>query len=111
MAKLQEWMNRYSVERIVEANNARRRLSSVSKALKESGQRKVIRVKYPLLPDARLPRRPSSAFILFYTEKIKGGDYRGLSSKDASREASRQWKALSESEAKVSSIPVRSTSP
>ena len=75
------------------ANNARLNL-----------RRRKVRGFQKQLQDHRQVKSPRSSYISFYQERMATGDFRGLKMPEATKLASREWKALSEAEKKVSVV-------
>lgn len=93
-ATYRSWVESHPAAAVAEANKARSRLARVYKVPK--GGAKPIH-------DERLPKAPSSAFILFTKSRWAAGEFAGVSIKDASQTLGREWKELSDEARKVCS--------
>jgi hypothetical protein len=92
LREFQEWLNAHTPAQIKEANAVRARLRK-NLADKKS--------QYLPIKDDRLVKRPSSSYLLYHSERITSGDFRGVSTPAASKDISVEFKALSASEKKV----------
>ena len=83
------WIESYSVDDIRKANLARSKLRrmGINPCTK--------------LNDARSVKKFSSAFIFFYTERKRSGDYKGIKITEASKLLGREFKELSKEERQV----------
>ena len=84
---------------IYEANLARNQLKKLSKSDPKKPNRLWIH-----LNDERQVKRPSSAFIRFYIDRQTTNDYKGMTAVTRSELVSREWKALTAAEKKVSQV-------
>ena len=90
-SKYREWILTYSPAEINDANKARKALKS---RLKSSS--------FPKLHDERLVTGPRTAYVNFSAQRHRSGDFAGMSITEASKLISAEWRALSESDKKVS---------
>jgi hypothetical protein len=92
LREFQEWLNAHTPAQIKEANAVRTRLRR-NLADKKS--------QYQPIKDDRLVKKPSSSYLLYHSERITSGDFRGVKTPAASKDISVEYKALSASEKKV----------
>jgi hypothetical protein len=92
LREFQEWLNAHTPTQIKEANAVRTRLRKMLAVKKR---------KYAPIKDDRLVKRPSSSFFQYHKERFNSGDFRGVTTMDASRDIAAEYKALSASEKKV----------
>jgi hypothetical protein len=92
LREFQEWLNAHTPTQIKEANAVRSRLRKLL-AVKKS--------KYAPIKDDRLVKRPSSSFFQYHKERFNSGDFRGVTTMDASKDIAAEYRALSASEKKV----------
>jgi hypothetical protein len=92
LREFQEWLNAHTPTQIKEANAVRSRLRKLHAVKKR---------KYAPIKDDRLVKRPSSSFFQYHKERYNSGDFRGVSTLDASRDIAAEYRALSASERKV----------
>lgn len=99
-------MEAHPAEVIAEANKARTRLARVyfipRRTKKTSADGTSSRSSVNLIRDERLPKSPSSAYILFAKSRWATGDLQGMGIRDASRQVAKEWKELPESDRQVS---------
>ncbi|KAI4792278.1 hypothetical protein E4T44_12828, partial [Aureobasidium sp. EXF-8845] len=91
LREFQEWLNAHTPTQIKEANAVRSRLRKLL-AVKKS--------KYAPIKDDRLVKRPSSSFFQYHKERFNSGDFRGVTTMDASKDIAAEYRALSASEKK-----------
>jgi len=86
-----EWTESHTPEKIRIANNARRLLK------RKTGKTN----SWPLISDARQPKRPLTPYLLFSLGRHSSGDFKGIDLKDAVGMLAKEWAALPASERKV----------
>ncbi|KFY13404.1 hypothetical protein V491_06410 [Pseudogymnoascus sp. VKM F-3775] len=91
-ASYESWLASLSPQQIYDSNHAQQRLKQLG--LIRPG-------KHLKIDDPRIPKRPSSAYILFVKERYTSGDFKGISSVEAAKILTQEYKALSESEKKL----------
>ncbi|KFY26641.1 hypothetical protein V493_03972 [Pseudogymnoascus sp. VKM F-4281 (FW-2241)] len=91
-ASYEAWLASLSPQQIYESNHAQQRLKQLG--LIRSG-------KQLKIDDPRIPKRPSSSYILFVKERYTSGDFKGIPSTEAAKLLAQEYKALSESEKKL----------
>lgn len=94
LREFQEWLNTHTPVQIKDANKARTRLRRLAADGKKS--------QFAPIKDARLLKRPTSSYLQYHTERLASGDFRNVSTTQAARDISTEFKALSASEKKVS---------
>ncbi|KFY10759.1 hypothetical protein V492_04862 [Pseudogymnoascus sp. VKM F-4246] len=90
-ASYESWLSSLSPQQIYESNHAQQRLKQLG--LIRSG-------KHLKIDDPRIPKRPLTAYILFVKERYTSGDFKGISSMEAAKILTQEYKGLSESEKK-----------
>ncbi|KFZ13668.1 hypothetical protein V502_06492 [Pseudogymnoascus sp. VKM F-4520 (FW-2644)] len=88
-ASYESWLASLSPQQIYESNHAQQRLKQLG--LIRPG-------KHLKIDDPRIPKRPLTAYILFVKERYTSGDFKGISSVEAAKILTQEYKALSESE-------------
>ncbi|KAH8663117.1 hypothetical protein BGZ60DRAFT_433127 [Tricladium varicosporioides] len=88
-AALQKWLSGYTPIEIKTANNARNQLS------------KLLNRKYSQLPDERLVRGPTNAYVYFVKDRLASGDLKGISAQESLKLIGAEWKQVSASDKKV----------
>lgn len=95
LREFQEWLNTHTPAQIKDANHARTRLRKLVAEPKKTHQ-------FAPIKDARLLKRPTSTYIQYHMERLASGDFRNVSTTQAAKDISTEFKALSASEKKVS---------
>ncbi|KAI9928758.1 hypothetical protein ASPWEDRAFT_65783 [Aspergillus wentii DTO 134E9] len=85
-AAYKEWIKSHTPLQIKEANHARERLEKITG--------KYMRP----LKDDRLVKRPLTAYIAFYTDRVSGGDFKHLKPEDITSHIAREWRAMTDTE-------------
>lgn len=94
--KLKEWVHSYSPLRIKQANAARKLLPKYMTKHEKSPI-----VKLSPIPDDRQVKRPVSAFLWFFKERVATGEYCGLPVTEISERVKTEWVNTSDSEKQV----------
>ncbi|KAH0287858.1 hypothetical protein M436DRAFT_45427 [Aureobasidium namibiae CBS 147.97] len=92
LREFQEWLNSHTPAQIKVANQARARLRKLGAEGKKS--------QFAPIKDARLLKRPSGPYLHYHMDRLASGDFRNVSTIDASKDISVEFKALSASEKK-----------
>ncbi|EEA20606.1 hypothetical protein TMatcc_000600 [Talaromyces marneffei ATCC 18224] len=92
-AKLKEWVHSYSPLRIKQANAARKLLPKYMAKHEKSPI-----IKLSAIRDDRQVKRPVSAFLWFFKERVATGEYRGLPVTEISERVKAEWVNTSDSE-------------
>ncbi|KAF9887514.1 hypothetical protein FE257_010092 [Aspergillus nanangensis] len=82
----ERWIKSHTPLQIKDANLARRRLANLKNT------------SVPQLRDERLVKRPRSAYVLFYTERTDGGDFKHMVVKDIAARVAEEWRGLTDAE-------------
>ncbi|KAL5349437.1 hypothetical protein ACLOAV_005729 [Pseudogymnoascus australis] len=90
-ASYEAWLASLSPQQIYDSNHAQQRLKQLG--LIKPG-------KHLKIDDPRIPKRPLSSYILFVKERYTSGDFKGISSVEAAKILTQEYKALSDSEKK-----------
>lgn len=61
------------------------------------------------IKDERQPKRPTTAYIIFSTERRASGDFKNISLAETAKLVTQEWKALSPADTKVRDLskPIR----
>ncbi|TID21495.1 hypothetical protein E6O75_ATG04890 [Venturia nashicola] len=94
------WVNSYTPEQIRVANIARTTLKRKVTA-GAPGTARGLKVLYKI-KDERQPKRPSAAYIFFYTERRASHDTKNISLGDVVKLITKEWNALGPAEKKAS---------
>ncbi|KAL8687322.1 MAG: hypothetical protein Q9218_006469 [Villophora microphyllina] len=89
-AEFRKWIESYTPSQINLANNARMALR------KRDGAK-----TWPKLQDERLVTTAKRNFILFYTERYKSGDFKGIPVQEAAKVIGGEWRALDAAEKRL----------
>ena len=92
-AAYRQWIESYTPIDIHEANLARRQLTRMG-------------VKTPVLKDERQVLSNRSAYIYFFQNRRKSGDYNNMNAPVAAGLAGREWKGLTEEQKKVRRLEI-----
>ncbi|KAF3392954.1 hypothetical protein DPV78_009549 [Talaromyces pinophilus] len=91
--KMREWVHSYSPLRIKQANAARKLLPKYMAKHEKSPI-----IKLSPIHDDRQVKRPVSAFLWFFKERVATGEYRGLPVTEISERVKAEWLNTSDSE-------------
>lgn len=94
--KMREWVHSYSPLRIKQANAARKLLPKYMAKHEKSPI-----IKLSPIHDDRQVKRPVSAFLWFFKERVATGEYRGLPVTEISERVKAEWLNTSDSEKQV----------
>ncbi|EED24041.1 HMG box protein, putative [Talaromyces stipitatus ATCC 10500] len=94
--KLKEWIHSYTPLRIKQANAARKLLPKYMTKHEKSPI-----IKLSQIPDDRQVKRPVSAFLWFFKERVATGEYRGLPVRDIAERVKADWANTTDSEKQV----------
>lgn len=94
--KMREWVHSYSPLRIKQANAARKFLPKYM-----AKHEKAPIIKLNAIHDDRQVKRPVSAFLWFFKERVATGEYRGLPVTEISERVKAEWLNTSDSEKQV----------
>ena len=93
-AEFKRWVESHTPEQIQLANRARNQLRRKLE-LKYTH-------KYSQIKDERAVKRPATAYIQFSVNRQASGDFKNIGVAERAKLIGQEWKALSESEKKVS---------
>jgi len=94
----QTWVLQHTPEQINQANAARAQLVRIAKS--EKGPH-IPRALLQKIKDDRQVKKPRTAYNIFFTERARSGDFKGIHAREYAKLIGGEWHSLSEAEKKV----------
>ncbi|KAI9779037.1 MAG: hypothetical protein M1816_003766 [Peltula sp. TS41687] len=91
-AAYKTWVESHTPDAIRVANNARRALNNLQANQKPGSPRSR---KFPPIKDQRQPKRTTTQYTLFFTDRHRSGDFRHMPIPEAAKLIGREWRELS----------------